>query len=209
MQERINEVWEKFLDGDKEAFAEIYNVFVDDLFRYGSKLCNDEELVKDVIHEVFLDLYLNRKNKKVFVTGLKFYLILALKRSLIRKIQRNRKNENLDVIESDLFETEYSIEEKLISDESLAEKNSKVKQAIDRLPRKQKETIYLRYNQGLKYEQVAEVLKISVESARKQVYRAIKAIRDCLEDKDKGLILLLLLKRWRIPENDGSFSLSF
>ena len=202
-KERINEIWENFLAGDKEAFAEIYNLFVDDLFRYGTKLCNDEELVKDAIHEVFLDLYLTRKNKKVFVVGLKFYLILALKRNLIRKIQRNRKKENRDIITSDLFETEYSIEEKLISEESFAERNNKLKQAIDQLPRKQKESIYLRYNQGLEYEQVAKILEISVESARKQVYRAIKTIRDCIDDK--GMILLLLLKKTMCPRSDCNF----
>jgi len=195
--EKTDKIWGKFLEGDKEAFAEIYNAFIDDLFRYGTKLCSDEEWVKDAIQEVFLDLYLNRKNRKILPENLKFYLILALKRNLIRKIQKNRKNENRDISENDLFEAQYSFEEQLISEESAAERNGKVKQAIEQLPRKQKEAVYLRYNQGLEYEQLASILDISVESARKQIYRAMKTVRDCLNGK--GLLLFLLLKRGRIP----------
>ncbi|MGC9355842.1 MAG: sigma factor-like helix-turn-helix DNA-binding protein [Mariniphaga sp.] len=38
--------------------------------------------------------------------------------------------------------------------------------------------MYLRFNESLDYEQVARLLDISVESARKQVYRALKTMRE-------------------------------
>jgi len=191
--ERIAAVWARFIKDDKEAFAEIYNTFVDDLFRYGTKISQDDEMVKDAIQEVFIDLYINRKKDKEFAAGLKFYLILALKRNLIRKLQRTRKNENRFIMEASLFEVQYSFEEQLISEESYIEVNQKVQLAIAQLPPKQKEAIYLHYNQSLKYDQIASILNISVESARKQVYRAVKSIRDCLGEK--GLILFSLLNR--------------
>lgn len=199
--DRINHIWEKFRLGDKEAFAEIYNTFIDDLFRYGTKLCSDEELVKDAIQEIFLDLYLNRKDKKVFVSGLKFYLVLGLKRNLVRKIQRGRKSESRKIMETDFFDAEYSFEEKIISEEDSAEKNDKVNLAISQLPSKQKEAIYLRYNQSLEYEQISEMLGISVESVRKQVYRAIKSIRSCFDEN--GVILFSILKsRWAFASGE-------
>ena len=84
-------VCDSFKRGDKEAFAFFYNLYVDELYRYGTKLCNDEELVKDTIHEVFIDLYLKRENNKTNPENLKYYLILALKRSLIKRLKKNRK----------------------------------------------------------------------------------------------------------------------
>ena len=190
--DRINQIWEKFRFGDKEAFAEVYNTFIDDLYRYGTKLCTDEEMVKDSIQEIFLDLYLNRKDKTVFASGLKFYLILGLKRNLVRKMQRGRKSENRKINETDLFDTQYSFEEQIISEEISAEKNEKVNLAISQLPPRQKEAIYLRYNQSLEYEQISEMLGVTVESVRKQVYRAIKAIRGCFDEK--GMILFSIIK---------------
>lgn len=194
-QDKVTEIWVRFLDGDKESFAEIYNLFIDDLFRYGTKLSQDEELVKDAIQEVFMDLYVNRKSKKELDSNLKFWLILALKRNLIRKLQKSRKNENRIILDSDLFETQYNFEEQLIREEAHSEVFEKVRNAMEKLPPKQKEAIYLRYNQSLEYEQIAGMLEISVESVRKQVYRAIKTVRDCLDDT--GLILFSLLKKHR------------
>ncbi|WP_423130621.1 RNA polymerase sigma factor [Gaoshiqia sp. Z1-71] len=199
--ERIAIVWSRFTEDDKEAFAEIYNTFVDDLFRYGTKICPDEEMVKDAIQEVFMDLYLNRRNKKKLATNLKFYLILAMKRNLIRKLQKNRKTENRFVAEADLFDAQYSFEEQLIAEESDREVNKKIQEAMEQLPPRQKEAIYLRYNQSLEYEQIAGILNISVESVRKQVYRAVKSVRDCLGGN--GLILFSFLKkRFRFERKD-------
>ncbi|MGQ8338987.1 RNA polymerase sigma factor [Sunxiuqinia sp. A32] len=185
-------IWKRFLEDDKEAFAEIYNAFVDDLFRYGTKLCQDVELVKDVIQETFLDLYLNRKKNKVQVDHLKFYLILSLKRNLIRKMQKGRKIENRPIVESDLFDTQYSFEEQIIREESDSEVWNKVINAMKQLPPKQKEAIYLRFNQSLEYDEISQMLDISVESVRKQVYRAIKAVRDQLNENELTLFSIFI-----------------
>lgn len=58
-------VWSRFRSGDKEAFAILYNLHVDALFRYGTKLCKDEDAVKDSLQELFLELFLNREKIKV------------------------------------------------------------------------------------------------------------------------------------------------
>ena len=52
----VSLLWKSFLAGDKEAFAHFYNLHVNALYRYGTKLCTDDDLVKDAIQEVFLDL---------------------------------------------------------------------------------------------------------------------------------------------------------
>ena len=193
--EHIQLIWEKFREGDKEAFAEIYNAFVDDLFRYGTKLCPDEGIVKDSIQEVFLDLFMTREKNNARPENIKFYLLLALKRNLIRKLKKNRKSEKRDSFESSLFEAQYSFEEELIRDESNKELWDKVNQAIAQLPPKQKEAVYLHFNQSMEYEKISRILDISIESVRKQVYRALKTVRESLEDK--GLLLFTLLLKNR------------
>lgn len=175
--DNIQVVWESFKYGNKEAFAHIYNRFVQELFRYGTKLSGDEELVKDGIQEIFLDLYLNREKNKTNPGNLKYYLILALRRNLIKKIKQNRKKLNESLENDFLFEPDYSIEKQIIDEENILEKNNKVLNALIKLPSKQKEAIYLRFNESLDYPEIAQLLNITVESARKQVYRAIKNIR--------------------------------
>ena len=174
----IQSIWKSFQSDDKEAFAYFYNLYVEILYRYGTKLSNDDEMVKDAIQEVFLDLYLKRQKNKTNPENLKFYLLLALKRNLIKKLKRNRKLVDEDLKDDLLFEPEYSIEKTIIEQEENKEINQRVIKALNLLPEKQKETIYLRFNESLEYSEIAKLLNISIESARKQVYRALKSIRE-------------------------------
>ncbi|SHJ80173.1 RNA polymerase sigma factor, sigma-70 family [Tangfeifania diversioriginum] len=183
-------IWESFKAGNKEAFAQLYDQYVQVLFRYGTKLCPIDDFVKDAIQEVFLDLYQKRKKNDTNPQNLKYYLILALKRNLIKKLQRKRKAVD-DEIDFDLkFEPVYSIESIIIEEEEEKELQFKINEAVRQLPARQKEALYLRFNESLDYTEVAQLLEISVESARKQVYRALKTLR---EDKNVNTFVFMTL----------------
>ncbi|HKL34474.1 MAG TPA: sigma-70 family RNA polymerase sigma factor [Tangfeifania sp.] len=171
-------IWENFKAGNKEAFAQLYNQHVQMLFRYGTKICPCDDLVKDAIQEVFLDLFIKRNRNNTNPENLKYYLFLALKRNLIKKLQRDRKLVEEQIDFELIFKPEYSAESILIEEEEEQEMKIKISKALRQLPARQKEALYLRFNESLDYTEVAKLLKISVESARKQVYRALKTLRE-------------------------------
>ena len=186
-------IWTRFKTGDQEAFAILYNQHVDKLFSYGTKLCNDEDAVKDSLQELFLELFMKRDKIKISPENLKFYLTLALKRSLIKKLHSGRKvvhgfNENVD------FEPQYSIEFQIIEQEKDAEINRKVLNALNQLPAKQKEAMYLRFNEALEYGEIASILEITVESVRKQVHRALKTVREIIGKEPRTFMFAIFSK---------------
>jgi RNA polymerase sigma factor (sigma-70 family) len=187
--------WGRFKEGDKGAFATIYNHHVDELFHYATKICADEYLVKDAIQEIFLELYLKRENIKIKFEFLRFYLVLAIKRNLIKKLQSNRKIFQFGADRAVEFEVEYSIEAQLIEEEGKLTITRRLLEAMNQLPAKQKEAIYLRFNQSLEYEEVAEILQISVESVRKQVYRAVKTLREILGNESSVILISVFQKK--------------
>jgi len=73
--------------------------------------------------------------------------------------------------------------------------NRKVSDAIRQLPPKQKEAIYLRYNESLEYEEIATILEITVESVRKQVHRALKTVREIVVNEVLSILFSLMLKK--------------
>ena len=187
-------IWTRFKAGDQEAFAILYNQHINTLYNYGIKLCKDKDVVKDTLQDLFLELFLNRDKIRVSPENLKFYLLLALKRNLIKKLQAGRKvtrdfNESID------FEPQYSIEFQIIEQEKDEEINRKVSDAIRQLPPKQKEAIYLRYNESLEYGEVAAILDISVESVRKQVHRALKTVREIISNQSVTVLFSFVLKK--------------
>ena len=82
-------VWNRFLDGDREAYAHIFERYVRVLFMYGSQFTGDRELVKDCIQDVFVKIYSNRSNLRP-TDNIKYYLFAALRNSLLNNLKRNK-----------------------------------------------------------------------------------------------------------------------
>lgn len=185
-------IWEKFVAGDKEAFAFFYNMHLSSLYRYGTKLCCDDDQVKDAIQEVFLDVYLKRKSIRSDEGNLRWYLMAALKHNLIKKMKkaRSRAGSEQEVL---AFEPEYSIEKRIIEKEEEAERNQRIAEVLQSLPSGQKEALYLRFNESMDYREIAGILNITVESVRKQVYRALCTIREKWGVAGSTLLLIHLL----------------
>ncbi len=81
-------IWDKFRNGDTQAFETIYTEFIDVLFAYGSKITNNKDLLEDAIQDVFINIYTyGKKLRKPEL--LEFYLFKTLKRILIRKKKEN------------------------------------------------------------------------------------------------------------------------
>lgn len=189
------QTWLLFKDGDKEAFAIFYNLHVDRLYKYALKLCHDDDTVKDAIQEVFLDLYMKRVNNKTTPENLKYYLLLSLKRNLIKKLKSKRRFEEGEISEGEMSDLEFSTEYQLIEKEQDEELNTKVLNALNKLPGKQKEAVYLRFNEGMDYPEIAHMLGITIESVRKQVYRALKTVRELINNKSITILLHFFQKK--------------
>lgn len=173
----ISFIWKSFLAGDRKAFACLYDLHVGALYRYGTKLTNDENLVKDAIQEVFLELYLKREKSKTDPENLRYYLIVMLKHNLVKKMKYYRKLVGEKECELQ-FEPQYSIEKVIIKREEETELNHRIGDILKRLPAKQQEALYLRFTEMMDYKEIAQLLHIEVDSVRIQVFRALNSIRE-------------------------------
>lgn len=184
------EIWTKFKSGDNDALSFIYTENSPKLFLYGSKLTNNHSIVEDSIQELFSDLIRNRKNLGS-TDNIQFYLIKSFKRRLLREIQYGKRSnlagENVELA----FEITYSIEHTIILDEISNQKIHYLKEALNQLTPRQKEAIYLRFTEGLEYEQIAEIMDMGIEGSRNLIYRAIKSLKDALQGKSTMLLFFL------------------
>jgi len=175
--------WEDFKKGDKNALSKIYYQHVDLLFRYGKKFSSDSELIKDTIQDLFYDLINTRSNLGT-TDNIRFYLINAFRHRLFRNL---KKLGNLSKIvnESELqAEIVYSVEEVMISREELTYREQMIQQGLREISPKEREIIFYRFTCDFEYDQICEIMSLKYDSARKQVFRALKALKDKLPDKN-------------------------
>ncbi|MDX5479805.1 RNA polymerase sigma factor [Fontibacter flavus] len=178
------EVWEAFDQGDELAFNFLYRTYVPVLFRYGAQLTHEEAIVQDCIQNIFI--YLRGKRGSLSkVNCIKAYLLKSLNREVLHKISRSKKLEYKDIDDLEgSFLIEVSYESKMIEFESSKETKEKLEAALNQLTPKQRLAVLLLYEEGLSYQQIAEVFEFSeVKSARKLIYRAINNLKSLLINK--------------------------
>ena len=194
MQKEVNSdylLWKRIKAGETQAFNDLYMQYADILFSFGHLYTKDQELIKDCIHDLFFDLYKYRKNLSDN-DHIRHYLFKSLK----RKIQAPQ-SAKLKIVYTDSVSDETN--SRLLSSETEGlefqeESIANIKKAMDKLPEKQREVLNLRFQIGLSYNEIAQILDISVESVRTQVYRSVKAIREELNLNPSTLILLSIFR---------------
>jgi len=168
------EVWDKFRQGDNDAFSFLFESYLDTLYRYGLKFVSDEDFVKDCVQDLFIKLYNNRMSLSS-TTNPKFYLLFSLKNMIIDSLSKNKRitymsPEDLPFIASYSRYNEDTSEE----DEEIKQKFEEV---LSMLNARQKEAIYLRFQLDMSYEEISQLLEINYQSARNLIHRSITKIR--------------------------------
>ncbi|WP_198439813.1 RNA polymerase sigma factor [Pareuzebyella sediminis] len=157
----------------------MYDIYIDDLFSFGTEYSKDREYVMDCIHDLFFDLYKYRV-KLNMTDNVKSYLFKSLRRKVNRKYSRKilPQQTKYPFSTKDL-QTDHtsSVEEDIIRSENTAEKSAKLTTALETLTKKQKKGLLLRFYQDKSYEEIAEIMKTSIPTARTTIYRAIKMLR--------------------------------
>ncbi|WP_321374823.1 sigma-70 family RNA polymerase sigma factor [uncultured Draconibacterium sp.] len=185
-------IWREFLDEREDALSYIYHQNVDFLFFNGKRYTADEDLVLDVIQDLFY--YIIRKRQSLGETdNIRIYLLKAFRRRLFEQLKKQSKQKDLEKDYSNESQIIFSIEERLILDEEVSENELKLKRGIENLNAKQREILFYKFTCGLDYQQICDIMSISYDTARQLVSRTIRDLKKHLISN--GLILMTLLRR--------------
>lgn len=173
----IQAIWGLMKEGDQKGLEELYRMHVDDMYRFGFSIYPDEDLVKDSIQEVFLDIWQYRENL-VCPDNAKFYLFRSLSNRVKRELGKKSRLligelENIRLPEL----AESSFEDQLIGIENHNFDLNKLTRAFKKLSLKQREIIHLIFFENLSYQEVAKVMEISLRSSYTLAWKALDALK--------------------------------
>ncbi|MCE6989774.1 RNA polymerase sigma factor [Dyadobacter sp. CY323] len=172
------ELWLKFREGSEDAYASIYEKFAPVLFTYGYRLSPDEDLVKDCIQDLFVNLWLSRR-KLSATDSIKFYLFRSLRREIFHK-SNSQKQWQHGFTEA-FSDTEPSFEDQWIKGEEEQGRSAALTKMFSHLSVRQREIIFFRFFEDMSFDEISRLMEITPRAAYKLVYRALDAIRDSLD----------------------------
>lgn len=182
-----DELWQRFRAGDEQAFTAIYNTYFATLYRYGYHIASDDELVKDTIQTLFVELW--RAHRTLSPTdSIKFYLLKAMRRQVYRAIrQQTPAPTGTDTGDTLAFSPEFDF----ITLEVQQQQQAQLRQAIDQLSHRQKEAITLLYIDGLSYPEIADMMAVQVRTVYNLVYEALERLRRLLSQPGFWLLTMI------------------
>lgn len=186
------DIWKKMLANDTAALVLLYEQTYADLLSYGVQLSNSNEVAKDAINDVFVDIWDNRSKLKP-VENVKAYLFACIRRKIFQSIASQRKVSNLPG-DMQLFndQGDLSHEDILVAMQRSDEIRYKVQKALEKLTDRQRELIQLKYFKGMDYQQIESETGISMKTVYNTIYNAMKILAEELRDILFVLIFLFL-----------------
>lgn len=186
--------WQAFVSsGCDKSFSRIYHDHFDLLYYIGLKYTSNTQIIEDSIQNIFVYLLKKRKSLNE-VTNVKAYLVKSFRRQLLLDLKKQSRFWLSDQIPEERFEYFDGTEQAISEKEEADELKQVMRKSLAKLSPRQQEIIYLRYDCELSYEDIANILEISVDSCYKSVYRSVRLLKTSIEQLvTKGADLLCVL----------------
>ncbi len=181
-------LWNDFRDGSSVAYTALITKYSNVLFCYGIRFIQDRDFVKDCIQDIFLELW-NRRENINSTASVKSYLFKSLRLRIFREKSKWTTNQSLN--EDYCFEIEFNIESKLIEDQTAEEMRSRISLTLNKLPKRQKEILYLRFYEGFNHDKISQVMGLSKQSAYNLLHESIIHLKEAWFQQTVLLFLLL------------------
>jgi RNA polymerase sigma-70 factor (ECF subfamily) len=186
----IAELLKSVANSELDAFRRLYDHYLQKVYAYSYFLTRSSEQAEDLTQELFAKIWIKRaelrtiENFDAWLTTLvrnsayNFLKRHAVEQKALRRIQVSQQLESLSV-EDSLINKEYS---KIFQE------------AINQLPPQQKKVFLLSRNEGLKQEEIASNLGISLNTVKNHMKAALFSIRTYMKSYVSILVFWLLLK---------------
>ena len=169
---------EKLKSGDPDSFSDIFSAYYKDLVFFAYSFTHDLSSAEDIVQDTFVKLWEDHENLNVTVS-LKSILLKTIQNKCIdwhrhKKIVNNHSTYIID--NSPLYE--YDTDNYVLR----SELEESIEKAIVNLPEKFKEAFEMNRFEGLKYQEIATKLNVSVRTVEVRISKALGLLRKGLID---------------------------
>lgn len=171
-------------DLDPHGFSDprLYEQFVREhepqFFTYALRMVSNKEDAADLVQDAFLQAYRTFEQVDPNAGGYVKWCYRILRNLCIDFLRKKRPRG----AEED--ELERAVDQSTLRPEEVYEHRtteSQIREAILALPEKYREVLLLRYQEGLSYERIAEVMEVPLTTVETRIHRAKKMLQEKLK----------------------------
>lgn len=175
----------KILEGQKSSFEELMKKYNKKIFGFIFRMVRDEEIAIELTQDFFIKIFnvLAKYNFEYKFSTWAYRICYNLVIDYVRKNQTY-----IDSLDDDSVSQKQMLESDNYSGEDGFEKLAKqevrdyIWKVVDAIPVKYKELILLRYLQGLKYDEIANITELPVGTVKNRIFKAKEILKTEIEN---------------------------
>jgi RNA polymerase sigma-70 factor (ECF subfamily) len=169
-----SELLARLKGGDEDAFGALFREHYPMLVVNATRLLNERALAEEIAQDVMLELW--RRRESLVLTGpVRAYLQQATRNRALNRLRQARTAQRGEVYVRGPSESPAPDAETISTELQAAAET-----AIASLSGPQREVFEMNRQQGLTYNEIADLLGISVKSVEARMGRALKQLREAL-----------------------------
>ena len=174
-----SEIIRRIRQGDKQEFEKLFRSSYVSLVRYAKRILKDHDTAEEIVQDLFFRLWQDRGN-------------LTIESSLNGYLFRSVHNRSLHFIEHQKVVDRHAGEIAASADQTAepvteaiyySELQSKVARVLERLPERCSVIFRMSRFEGLKYNEIAEKLSVSLKTVEANMGKALKEFRKALAEQ--------------------------
>ncbi len=168
-------------DGDPDAFEQLHTRLESSIRRFIRRLIGTQDSEDDIVQSVFIALYYNMRHIDP-VENLRPYVFRMVRNRCYDELRRQRRYEivSLDDEPRLSFTSASDIDSQPEEAAHWLLLHLEVKEAIDRLPELQRQTLILFAEEDLSYAEIAMVMDTNIGTVKSRLHHAKKTLRRLL-----------------------------
>lgn len=187
-----SELAERYNLGERDALEEIYRRNWRNMYNHARKMLRDDDQAADLVHDIFVALH-EKLGQLELKDTIGAFLNHWVKLSVMKLIRHEKIKTDYYTFAMNYVPTAQSTTEETIL---LRELEQRFEQELAALPTRMKEVFELSRKQNLSYREIAQKTNTSEGTVKKQVYYALKILKEKLTILVWFLLYVVIFLFW-------------
>lgn len=164
---------------DRLLYNHFFNIYYQKLIWFALLFVKNQNAAEEVVSDVMLSIF-NKRKKLAESDNIEGYIFISVKNQSLKYLRKYKRQVSFDDFESEadfLLTTSVSPEYKMLENEFYGV----IRTTLDSLPPKRKLVFRMIKEEGLKYQDVANLLNISVKTIETHMGLALKTLHKNIE----------------------------
>jgi RNA polymerase sigma-70 factor (ECF subfamily) len=161
---------------DPSRFAELYDKYVEQIYRYVYRRVSDQQTAEDLVSQTFYDALSHLKSYEPRGYPFSAWLYKIAHNNVLKWYRTHSRIQKVDLDEiAELKDTTD-----LVEDETLRQEKEGIREVLDRLDFEDRELIRLKYFEEVSNIEIGQIMGITANNVGVKLYRALKKLKQLI-----------------------------